>query len=575
MELVNGNPYEEPSVRFDYDSLPSLSDVRPLIPLRFDKPNKFVRHNDYLELLFQDISSQLEQEGRVPPMCLVGCSRSGKTATLDEIANGLPSYFAANGREPVTILYVTFNDYSSTFLFDRHDPFQALCQRLVFVASEGNNGDQPPSYYMGRFQTLRGQHYQHDPSDVWKWLGNNRVILLIDELSNLRLTSNDESDLGAFLRDTFLDLPGRYLIFTSHVLGAVETVLDNVDSSGGSSRTVIVQRLPIAFDLNDAVLHLDPRMRGPCQALYHGLVPGLIYDQRERRHANLKQKAALRIFNSREMHDKEKWIKSILNSFVSGNGDKVPPELHILLTAIPHDTAYPPSRNLAKISWAPSILQCVLRNTELQEKSWLLEAKESLALLCDRLKAADGPSVNGYKYLFAIAYLSRSIAEHPFGDVLPAAWFDEPGLQVQWNPFNLSLIESLSFNDSVKWCELERSVNVKGPQPTIAIFFSDCKYFERYDLIALLMKNDTIVDQRAFQLTQTSANARLDPLDDFKGESYLVEGIALEEMSRNAQKWNVMNDVDCEGYFGVSGRHWTPTMWNRLKKTFRKARTES
>jgi hypothetical protein len=70
---------------------------------------------------------------------------------------------------------------------------------------------------------------------VEKWLEDERVILLIDEINYLDVKqSDDDYELGDFVRDSFLWAPGQYHVCTSHDMHAVGSFGNILDSSMGS-----------------------------------------------------------------------------------------------------------------------------------------------------------------------------------------------------------------------------------------------------------------------------------------------------------------------------------------------------
>ncbi|GKY99108.1 hypothetical protein MPSEU_000866300 [Mayamaea pseudoterrestris] len=558
---------------------PPPTHVRPLLPERRNKPKKYLCPENYLETLLAKISDRLEESDggdRVPPMALVGCSRSGKTATLEQIAAALPDFLAARNKEPVTVICVTFNDYSPFVPDDSKDLLQEFCQRFVFAVKQ-NEWDREIMYYEEAYEQFCKEGYTINPFDIKEWLGNTRSILLIDEINNLNLKESRTQSvrLGNFIRSTFLSRNDRYLIFTNHALGTVTSFGDILDSSDASSQTVVVERLPVTLNLDDVLVYLNPDLRGPLEALYHGLLPGMIYDQRKGPATNMKQAEAVVLFNQRPMKEKEGWIKKILRSLYSGNIEDVPPEFHNLLTTRPLGMLEKDSdddSDLAKVSWVPSTLRYVLRRTQLEDDSWLVKAKNDLAKVCLLLQTARWGSGKGYEYLFTIAYLSRSIARLPFDDFLPAKWTKIPGVQVMFNPYMLARQGVNWFQDCKTWLDLEKGIDVDGPQPTIAVFLPEHEFFARYDVIALLIENNTIIDQRAFQLKQAKSDPSVPPLPPFENCSFLIKGVTANETFVNNLGWIVPSNFIIELFFGESGRYWTPKVWNILMETFNMAR---
>ena len=78
-----------PQREFDYDQLPLPAKILPLIPAHDDSPGKYICPSDYrqsvLDTIYYNLAAR-EGSRRVPPLALVGCIQSGKTATLEQLA---------------------------------------------------------------------------------------------------------------------------------------------------------------------------------------------------------------------------------------------------------------------------------------------------------------------------------------------------------------------------------------------------------------------------------------------------------------------------------------------------------
>ena len=552
--------------QFNYTTLLPPEQVQPLIPDRI-QPEKYVCPSNFRESLLETVYERMEQEdsgSRVPPMALVGCSRSGKTRTLEEIAASL----ARNGTYPAVVLLVTFNDYSTSPITgeDQEDPLQALCQRIAFAATRIADHSSSSSLKTA-YKLFRRQNYHIDPNRIEDWLAGSRAILLVDELNFLKgLTSKTPQayEFGDFIRSNFLSDAGRYFIFTSHVLGTVDSFGAVIDTSAASSRGMDVQTLPRVDNFRD-ILHLNPSIDTPLKAIYYGLLPGLIYDQHMFKGPNAKMIDAVMIFNELTVKDKETWMINILKSLFTGDIDLVPPQLRILLTT--RRVEHAAKSDNAKISWVPYILGYVLCRTTLTEGSWHADATRSLAMLCSELPSIRGGSGKGYEYLFAIAALARSIARLPDGVLLPEEWFENPAVEVVLNPFKAGAAGK-ALNDCKTWADLQKGFHVKRAQPTVAIFLPGHAFFRSYDVIAAYFEGGVLVDCRAFQLKEGRHNQPRPPKADAVPLRFLVKSQAPATGLVDNNGWFVPSANAIDEFFGESGRWWTPAQWARLKATF-------
>jgi hypothetical protein len=178
---------------FDMRTLLSPLDVLP--PTKPSKP-EFTCNEDWMESVETEIEAQLESSDdptgseRIPPMAVVLCSRGGKTRALYEIANKMHERRPSR-RDPVAVIYVSFNDFSSLLPEEQHDPLQALCQRIAFTARMDPPRDMDKA---DAFDQFRSKNYDIKPEQIHEWLGNSRAILLVDELNNLTALSEKHSD---------------------------------------------------------------------------------------------------------------------------------------------------------------------------------------------------------------------------------------------------------------------------------------------------------------------------------------------------------------------------------------------
>ena len=556
--------------KFDYTTLLPPDQVRPIVPIG-KRPDKYVCPDGFRESLLNTVNELMEQDDgggiRVPPMALVGCSRSGKTRALEEMAATL----ARNETHPVAVLLVTFNDYSTsaTTDADQEDPLQALCQRIVFAATR--SADQRSFHSLKTaYEVFREQNYIIDPKQIVHWLAEFPAILLVDELNSLKgLTSKSSQafEFGRFIRLNFLSDPGRYFIFTSHILGTVDSFGTVIDSPTASSRGMSVQSLPRVDNLLDILRYLNPKMDTPFEAIFYGLLPGLIYDQYKRNLLNEKMREAVMAFNELECTDKETWTVKILRSLFSGDIEMVPSQLRILLTTRPVEDHE--KKVLAKISWVPYILDYVMRTITLTEGSWLVEATQDLAQLCSELPRIRGGSGKGYEYLFAIAALARCIARLPDGVLLPNRWFKDKAVVVKLNPYDPETAGK-AFNDCKTWSDVQSGLDIESMQPTVAIFLPGHAFFRSYDVIAAYFERGELVDCRAFQLKEGRRNQPTPPEADAVPRRFLVKSQAPAKGRVDKNGWLVPSTATLEEFFGESGRWWTPSQWARLKATFAK-----
>jgi hypothetical protein len=322
---------------------------------------------------------------RVPPMAVVRCSRGGKTRALYEIANWIkePSVH----REPVAVIYVTFNDFSSLHDNEQDDPLQALCQRIAFAALKKPPLDEDKA---ASFEDFQSKYYDIRPKDITEWIGNSRAILIIDELNNLTALTAEKSkaakSFGEFVKRLFLRESGRYFVFSSHVLSTVAAFGEFIDTSQGSERHITLQELPLVDNLSTAMKHLYSNLNGAREAIYYGLLPGMLYEQSRGSSIKGKREKAVRRYNNEvAVGTKDLVFKKILRSLFSGMIDDVPEQLHLLLDGCGEIGSQ-------KIRWVPFHLGYVLERVTLSEESTLSRLSLEIAEICRSIKDADEAS---------------------------------------------------------------------------------------------------------------------------------------------------------------------------------------
>ena len=287
------------------DSLPKPYDV---LPPRATKP-EFVAPEGWLDSVTDEIIAQMqrsdeteenysgcgttqtqtEHDGdqslveRVAPMAVVRCSRGGKTRALYEIANKIRGY-KLDGQDEANIaaLYISLNDYSSLWPWEQKNPLQALLRRIVFMASH-NGGNKRNT---GTFDDFTKKTGHVDEEDFLKWLGDadsSPCFLIVDELNNLNQLSKKNSsaatEFGRFIQRNFISTRNRYFVFSSHEVSTLEffSFLIDPHPSKGHMPPVILQELPITDTLSKA-RKLKSNLNSAREAIYYGLLPGLIYE---------------------------------------------------------------------------------------------------------------------------------------------------------------------------------------------------------------------------------------------------------------------------------------------------------
>jgi hypothetical protein len=240
-------------------SLPELGSEEPQFIARAIESNGVIY--DWREFAVGLILSWLGKEDgtdRVPPMALARCTRGGKTRALKEIAMLLKKR-----RPDVSVIYISFNDWTCVKEWEQNNPIQILCRRIAYR-------EKPAT-----MDSLCFSEFGYSLA-VEEWLGNTPCVLLVDELNQLNCLHGDNDEkkrIGAefarFINKVFLGNKGRYFVFSSHIVPASLKLTIYMENMG--NRDYVCQQLPVIDDLTvcNELLHLDQKLNAR-KALFYG-----------------------------------------------------------------------------------------------------------------------------------------------------------------------------------------------------------------------------------------------------------------------------------------------------------------
>ena len=556
---------KKPKISLPFHDILENPDV--LHPPSKPKTPLFVCQDDWLEDVKYTVERQVAvadgdegEDFRVEPMALVRCSRGGKTRALYEIANLGIRY----GEERVTVIFVSLNDFSPLDHDDQEDPLQALLLRIAFAALRSRNAAGRKGKTLSQqFSEFREENYAITKTDILLWLGDSPALLVVDELNNLdELTvkkSPKATEFAAFVKEFFLKTQGRYFIFSTHILSSLECFGVFLDPSKASERNVVLQEPPLVNNLSTVLENLNKSLRGSREAIYYGLMPGLIYARASRPHHSVavKRTMAMNTFvNETTNEERESWFHSILLSLLNGDVNFVPERLHILLDASPSEVGF------GLIRWVPYHLQYVMMRLYLKDsdKSSLAE---SIANLCRQLIDVKCSSGDGREALFVLFLLARCVTSQWQDSILPQIDFSgDKNPDVLFNkPYNNC---SISYDHCKTWKELHDRIK-PAKKPTISVYFPTHSRFEAYDVIVTFSEFEKIKHVLGYQLKEGKAESK-QPVQHGFDKSFVVIG---EPPVHTIEKsgWTIPRAAEIDNFFGVSGKYWTPKKWKELDAT--------
>ena len=570
----NGKKKARICFSFD-DSLPKPYDV---IPPKSTKP-EFVAPDGWLEEIELEIVAQMvrsddlvgsdteetetERDGdetleRVAPMAVVRCSRGGKTRALYEIANKLKirGYNQAC-QANIAVLYVSFNDYSSLQPWEQENPLQALLRRIVFMASH-NDGKKRN---IGTFEDFANKKQHIDQKDFLEWLGDSNSIpcvLIVDELNNLNQLSKKNSpaatEFAKFVKRYFIAIQNRYLVYSSHQVSTLEYFSFVVDPSRGSARSVVLQELPIADTLSKA-LKLNSHLDSAREAIYYGLLPGLIYGSTSVRSIVGKRETFTRDFLS-ESQNLDADFMNILRSLIIGKAMLVPEQLHMILDTAGNENG--PS----VIRWVPFHLSFVLSNLATANAFSYRLIATHMEKLCNSIRDSKIYSGDGWEGIFVRFLLARCLTGSCDEYFVPSKWFLENPKVLFNAPYQSN--EQRLFSACENWEQLLESVT-PGAEPQLSILFPTHSRFATYDVLAVYSKdgqNKSIYGYQLKEGTASTANFGTNGIE----RRFWVQGKS-PKIAKSKQNWEIPGKADIDTFYGESGKHWTPEQWRKFEAT--------
>lgn len=559
--------FVEPNGKKPKISLP-VEDLLVAHPNRVSPPPpprvpQFVSPEGWLQEVKLAVERQLamaDGDRRVEPMAVVRCSRGGKTRFLEELADSGVKY----DEDPVSVIFVSFNDLSELDQDDQEDPLQALLIRIAFAALKPQRQESGNRTRSEQFSEFRQKNYVTTKTDILQWLGDSPTLLLVDELNNLdELTvtnSHKAAEFATFVRKFFLTPKGRFFVFTTHSLSTLESFGVLLDTSKANERCVMLQELPLVDNLSTAK-SLNKSLRGSGEAIYYGLMPGLIYDRAIVPHQciQINWSIAVRSYNIQASpKEREASFFSILQSLLDGDVGKVPELLHTFLDAsISHVSPM--------IRWAPYHLEFVMTRLKLDdpEKSALAE---SVGSLCKQVLGSKASSGDGWEALFVLILLARCLTSSWKEPALPSftSFNSAKKPVVLFNqPFDSS---SKCLDECKSWKDLNEGIT-PGEEPTISIYYPTHASFGAYDAILVFSEGKKMKRVIGYQLKEGRSNAT-QPAERCFYKSFVLKGVPPNE-TQIKMGWIIPEDKAVEEFFGVSGMYWTPKKWKELSATDR------
>lgn len=411
------------------------------------------------------------------------------------------------------------------------------------------------------FQDFSEKKEHVDKDSFLKWLGDVPCVLIVDELNNLNQLSQENSEaaseFASFVKRHFIAKRNRYFVFSSHQVSTLEFFSFFVNSSAGSVRPVILQELPITDTLAKA-LQLNSSLDSAREAVYHGLLPGLIFKS-----ADLRSIAGNRVAHVSnwlgESKDLDEDFRNILRSMIDGNPELVPKQLHMILDTAGNE------RGPSVIRWVPFHLSYVLHRLAKASKLpyTTREIASNMQKLCDSLHDSKTFSGDGWEGIFVLFLLARCLTGESDEYFVPSKWFLEEPKVLYNNPYNSQSTPLIGNCKNLK--ELLEGV-APGTKPQLSILFPTTSRFETYDVLAVYSKDGQNQSIYGYQLKEGSASVSKADATGVVERSFWVQGKSPEN-DVSKKHWEIADKASIDKFYGESGKHWTPEQWRKFEET--------
>lgn len=492
-----------------------------------------------LELLLEQKEMD-DKNGRPLPLALVRCSRGGKTRSMKELVYKIKP-------EDASAIYLSFNNESSissqTYW---KSSVQELCDRIGFAARKGK---------LGELNWLRFRDTYHvDSESIKDWLGQENCILFVDELNLLSSVSTDVANL---LKGSFLSSKGRSFCFSSHLASTSHALASFVPDE--SNREIILRKLPLVSEMGEARRKLNCPRLSEREALYYGLIPGLLVERAQDHTVTNRRAKAVRFYvhqlNLLGQNEAREACCDLFKSFVTGSVSSVPVELQELMTA-------EQTENDVILHWIPCHLEYLLK--EMWQNCKKLPNRECMARIYEHLFNYLGSktgSGDAFEHLFIVVIIIRCLSATLESKVLPLLDVGEDVVVKCDTPF-LGKNFNTEEDPEAFVAEIPMKLQDQGCDQ-ISIYYPGHAKFQAYDVIVAFWKVGQPRKLYGYQLKEGADVGKPFAYDNLFAASYLIRGAATKS-AHSVRLFMSCSEEQLDSFFGVSGNQWTPKAWKEL-----------
>jgi hypothetical protein len=214
------------------------------------------------DLLLQCLAIQDDiHPNRTPALVLERCRRGGKTFMLSAVAKNLAEIFKGKGKD-VHVVQISLN--SATPFQASETALNAIYSRIAYFIANPRD----------RFPAFRKKY--SDFCSVGKWIEQNDVILLIDELNVIPNNAKGYDEMSAML-DSHMAFKGGALLYSTH--HRIEQDLLRGRKQGSASQLSLRKHRWMSIpriETEDQLIHKGTFHFGFSSAVLRARIPSLI-----------------------------------------------------------------------------------------------------------------------------------------------------------------------------------------------------------------------------------------------------------------------------------------------------------
>mmetsp|Transcript_28332 Transcript_28332/g.77783 ORF Transcript_28332/g.77783 Transcript_28332/m.77783 type:complete len:642 (+) Transcript_28332:160-2085(+) len=539
--------------KYGVDSFHSPLDTRLPVVFEKERAEPFLAPKNWLSNSAKKVLEQANLEEtnnpRVSPIALIRCSRGGKTRSMIELAKEVRSQDSSHG-----IVYMSFNTDTSLSEKRPIDPTGELCVRIAFAALKSRKH---PSDMAG-FLKFSGVT-RVDKEWVIDWLGNHKCILFIDELNMLQDCIGE--DTAVFLKQHFLLPAGRGIVFSSHVASLNHELAEYMSSP--SDRKIVTIPLPIIPSLYEARENFDMPDLAVQDALFLGLLPGLIVERKRCRGPTQRRMNAVTTYLGTIRFQMD--VHRLLKTLITGDVEGVDTSLQELMDADLKDDG-----QTMILRWIPFHMEYVIQQIAFNCPYVDDHMRKCLSGVTDLFRQLTGlkwQSGDSWEALFLIVLIVRCLTKSFDSKVVPLGALTSGDTHVDYNrPLNAN-VDFFQENDPLAFVGgIPLRSWAPAGTPAISIYYPGHARFEDYDIILAFWDSDGKRLLYGYQLKEGSTIPKAFPNNEHFHQSYLIRGAAKERNS-SVRLWQSVSDSQLDDFFGVSAVRWSAKQWRKIQQT--------